>query len=143
MKFDLDSLDTKSLSDTGVDMVIHQFGTTEPLVARNGGTVSLKLLGPDSDKYRTFTRVQVQKRLQKNSEIRLFVPNLEEAEADSLDMLAACTVGWANVLDREGVEIPFSSESARILYVNYPVVREQADLFVVTRANFLKAPSGS
>ena len=54
-------------------------------------------------------------------------------------LLAAMTVGWENVLDTEGNDIPFATEVARSLYVSYPVVREQVDVFVANRRNFLRA----
>jgi len=140
MKFDLPQIDTKSLADTGVLMTVTQFDGDEPLIAKNGEPVRIRLRGPDSDVYREFTRKQIQKRFARgNDPKRLNELDMEEVEKDSLDMLAAMTVGWENVLDTDGTEIPFSVEVARALYVSYPVVREQVDTFVANRRNFLRA----
>jgi hypothetical protein len=142
MKFDLAAIDTKSLSDAGVDMIVQRFDTAMPLLARNGQPVAITLLGPDSDVYRSFTRKQVQKRFSRTNDSTKFAEvNFDEIESDTLDMLAACTIGWKNVLDTDGNEIAFSAENARALYAGYPVVREQADAFVVSRVRFLKASS--
>lgn len=140
MNFDLDAIDTKSLSDAGVDMPVKRMNTDEPLIAKNGKPVSIKLLGPDSDMYREFTRRQVQKRFAKASDTKsLDKIDFEEVESDTLDLLSSCTIGWSNVLDKDGNEIAFTRETARVLYANYPVLREQVDSFVANRANFLRA----
>ena len=140
MKFDLPQIDTKSLADTGVLMTVKQFDSDEPLIAKNGEPVRIRLRGPDSDVYREFSRKQIQKRFARgNDPKRINDLDMEEVEKDSLDMLAAMTVGWENVLDTDGTEIAFSTEVARALYVSYPVVREQVDTFVANRRNFLRA----
>jgi hypothetical protein len=110
------------------------------LIAKNGEPVRIRLRGPDSDVYREFSRKQIQKRFARgNDPKRINDLDMEEVEKDSLDMLAAMTVGWENVLDTDGTEIAFSTEVARALYVSYPVVREQVDTFVANRRNFLRA----
>lgn len=141
MKFDLDAIDTKTLSDEGVEMVVKAFQTNEPLIARNGKPVTIILHGPDSDKYREFTRSQLKKRINNLGDSKRITDyNVEEAEADSLELLSRVTSGWLNVFDTEGNEIPYSSDVAKTLYTNYPLVREQVDAFVANRANFLKKP---
>lgn len=140
MKFDLAEVDTKSLSNGGVFMPVRRLNSDEPLVAKNGKQVRIRLRGPDSDVYREFTRKQVQKRLARtNDPKKLNELDFDEIESDALEMLTAVTVGWENVLDPDGKEIPFSPDAARALYAAYPVVREQVDTFVANRAHFLKA----
>lgn len=146
MKFDLDAIDTKTLADEGVDMVVKKIGSDEPLLARNNKPVTLTLLGPDSDVYREQTRAQVRKRLLRTtnkpgggfSELDLL-----EADGDALDLMVACTVGWKNVLDTDGKPVEFSRDAVRALYTGYPVVREQADAFIVDRTRFIKASSAN
>lgn len=144
MQFDLAEVDTKTLSEQGVPMVVKKLDSLEALIARNGKPVTLMLLGPDSPVYRDFTRRQVRKRLSRmNDAKKLAEIDFDETETETLDLLASCTVGWENVLDIEGNAIEFSTENARKLYVNYPVVREQVDIFVANRAHFLKASSAN
>ena len=140
MNFDLAAIDTKTLSEEGVDMGIKLMGSDEPLLARNGKPVTIKLLGPDSDTYRNISRAQLRKRLLRTNDAKnLNALDFDEIETEALDLLAACVVGWENVLDTNGKDIPFSKDAARKLLENYPVVREQVDAFVATRAHFLKA----
>lgn len=142
MDFALDSIDTRTLSETGVDVAIHKLNSTEPLLAANGTPVTIKVLGPDSSKYRALSRSNIRKRLSKMAENKQTTDaDLDENESDALDMLAACTVGWVGVLNTKGEPIECTVENARKLYEAYPVVREQVDGFIGERANFLKASS--
>lgn len=143
MKFDLDAIDTKTLADEGVFMVVKRIGVDAPLIARNGQPVRLRLLGPDSDRYRAISRRQIQKRLRRYEAGKPQEIDLDEAEKDTLDILVACTIGWENVFTPEGNEVPFSEAAALALYTSYPVLREQVDGFATSRANFTKASSGS
>jgi hypothetical protein len=68
MKFDLPQIDTKSLADTGVLMTVKQFDGDEPLIAKNGEPVRIRLRGPDSDVYREFSRKQIQKRFARGND---------------------------------------------------------------------------
>jgi hypothetical protein len=144
MNFDLAEIDTKTLSEQGVPMIVKRLESPEPLIARNGKPVTLMVLGPDSHVYRDFTRRQVRKRLARmNDPSKLAEIDFDEADAETLDLLASCTVGWENVLDTDGKAIAWSAENARKLLAAYPVVREQVDTFVAARANFIKASSGN
>ena len=144
MQFDLAAIDTKTLSDSGVDMVIKGFESSEPLLAKNGKAIAITLLGPDSAAYREFTRAQVRRRLTRMNDIaKANDIDLEEIERDTLNLLVSCTLGWKNVLDTDGNDIPFNAENVRKLYTSYPIVREQVDSFVSSRVNFLKASLGN
>lgn len=144
MKFDLGGIDTKTLSEEGVDMVIKLMGSDEPLVARNGKPVSIKLLGPDSDVYRDISRAQLKKRLTRTTDAtKLNELDFGEIDQEGMELIASCVVGWSNVFDTEGKEIPCTKENALKLVENYPVLREQVDAFVANRAHFLKAPLGN
>ncbi len=140
MNFDLASIDTKTLSEEGVDMIVKLMGSDEPLVARNGKPVAVKLLGPDSEVYRDISRAQLKKRLTRTSDAKkLNELDFAEVDADGLELITACVVGWSNVFDTDGKEIPCTKENARKLLEGYPVLREQVDVFVATRTHFIKA----
>lgn len=144
MKFDLDEIDTKTLADEGVDMVVKKLNSDEPLLAKNGKPVAITLLGPDSDIYRDHTRAQVKRRISRaNNAASLKDFDLDEVEQEALALMVSCTVGWKNVLDPTGKDIEFSKDAARALYTAYPVVREQVDSFIVDRARFIKASSAN
>lgn len=143
MEFALDGIDTKTLSEAGVDVVIKKLNSNEPLKAANGEPVSIKVLGPDSGKYRTLSRAQIRKRLAKRAagQTEVTDADMDENDHDAMEILAGCTVGWAGVLDKAGAAIPCTFENAMKLYENYPVVREQVDFFLSERSNFLRASS--
>lgn len=143
MEFALDGIDTKTLSEAGVDVVIKKLNSNEPLKAANGEVVSVKVLGPDSGKYRSLSRAQIRKRLAKRAagQIEVTEADMDETDRDAMEILAGCTVGWKGVLDKAGKPIPCTIENALKLYENYPVVREQVDLFISERSNFLQASS--
>lgn len=143
MQFDLAQVDTKTLAETGVNMPVKSLDG-RPLIARNGQPVVITLLGSDSAKYRSLTRVQVRKRMEQmagNKHNVLTEADMDETDRDVLDVLVACTVGWSNVLDTSGQDIPFGEDNVRKLYGAYPVVREQAESFISDRANFIQPSS--
>lgn len=144
MNFDFTELETKTRADAGVDMPLRSL-RGEPMIARDGTPITIKLLGPDSLKYRALTRAQVRKRLAKAQESRAVEfteADFEETDTDLVGMLAACTVGWTGVLDTEGAPIPFTAVAAQKLFSAYPAIREQCENFMSDRANFSLASSG-
>jgi hypothetical protein len=140
MDFEFDSrVDTVSLAEAGLDLELRD-ARGEKMVSQ-GGTVALTLLGVDSAKYRdtldgvTRSRVEaIQKAKQAGTEVQ------EDKNAFTVDVLTAITLGWKNVNDKAGNAVPFNPENVAAFY-QYPVIREQVDAFVSTRANFLKASS--
>ena len=70
----------------------------------------------------------------------------EEIEGESIDILAALTVGW-HLVDLKGnlIDLPFNQENARELYSNPAVswLREQIDESTADRANFSQASSSN
>jgi hypothetical protein len=148
-KFDLEAVDTKTLSERGVDMPVRTVSTGEPMVNRHGKPVTLKLLGPDSSVFRTETRAALRERLDRLAEFEKLdnaTRTMREAEATdeaAKRILVKMTVGWSGILDAEGKEVEFSLAAATELYDSYPVVREQADSFVNDRARFLMASSAT
>lgn len=142
MDFALPGMDTKTLSEEGVEMVVKKLGSTEPLKDKDGNVVKIKLLGPDSAKYRSLTRAQVRKRLSRMSTAdapEAADAMADEDEADVLATLASCTVGWTGILTTKGEAIPCTLENALALYAKYPVIRDQVDVFIAQRGNFTKA----
>lgn len=138
--FDLDVMDTKSLSETGVEMEVRNITDGEPLKNSAGEPIVIRVLGPDSSVYRRLTRQQVQKRFERaQRQQNITADAYAEAEADAVEILVACTVGWRGILGKDKEPVPFSKEAARKLYEDYPAIREQVDSFASSRANFTKA----
>ncbi|CAB4122368.1 hypothetical protein UFOVP32_13 [uncultured Caudovirales phage] len=138
MNFDLPGMDTKTLSEEGVPMIVKKINSDMPLLDKNGDPVTITVLGPDSIKYRSLSRAQVRKRVQRAAAGNMEV-NFEEDEGDALDILVACTIAWTGVNTPAGDAIPCTPEAVRNLYTVYPVIRDQVDLFSAQRVNFTKA----
>jgi hypothetical protein len=135
MEFALPGMDTRTLSEEGVAMEIRTtFGQT--LLDKDGKPVRIFMRGPDSATYRSLTRAQVRKRVQRASGGSETSP--EEDEADALDILVALTVKWEGVYTPGGEVIACTPENVRALFANYPIIREQADNFAASRVNFIK-----
>lgn len=137
--FDLDVIDTKSRSEEGVYMRVKTLDGS-PLVNSKGDPVEIKVKGPDSADYTRLVRAQIKKRMARSG-----IPTEEQSvedEADLIELLAACTVGWRGVLEKAKTEpVPFTAEACRQLYQSFPVIRDQVDGFIASRANFIPASS--
>jgi hypothetical protein len=142
MGFDLSALDTSATSDTGAKMVVLHPATGVALNADDGEEVFIVLAGEDSERCKAARRAISNKRLKaQSSGLRVQVTR-EEIEADDLDVLVSCTMGWGG-LALDGKDLEFSPANARVLYTKLPWLREQANAFITDRANFLKpSPKG-
>lgn len=140
--FDLAEVDTKTRADAGVIYTVKKMDG-EPLLSRNEKPVTLTLHGPDSDRYREKQNDFIRRRLERAAASNGERPpiDLAAAEVEIIETLAACTSGWAEVLDTKGEPIPFSHDTVAALYRNYPVIREQVEAFITDRAHFINAPS--
>lgn len=140
MDFDLPGMDTKTRSEEGVDMTVLHITTRQPMTGRDGKTVTIKLLGPDSVQYRKETRSAVRKRLRSAVSNEADPADTFDAdEAESIDMLARCTLGWTGICTTKGEPIPCTPETAAALYTGFPAIRDQVDSFIAVRTNFIKA----
>jgi hypothetical protein len=137
--FDLDMIDTKTRSETGTSMPVKYLDGT-PLVNSRGKPVLITVKGPDSADYVRLVRAQIKKRMARSG-----APTDEqmtEDEADLIELLVSCTLGWDGLLDKGKQEpVPFTADACRKLYRDFPVIRDQVDSFIANRANFTLASS--
>lgn len=140
MEFALDALETKTLSEAGVEVTIRRLDNGQPLIDRNGHPVKIRVLGPDSERYRRLTRDQVRKRLSAAAAGEKFDDTSDE---DALEILVACTCGWSGIYSPDGNPVSLNAESVRALYTQFPAIRDQVDRFITNRVNFIKASSAA
>lgn len=100
--------------------------------------VTIALVGIDSERFRAASREIINRRLKNQTRRRDTSVKVEEIEAESLEQLAAATLGWEGV-ELDGKALPFSHVNALKLYRRLPWVKDQVDTFVADRENFLKA----
>ena len=138
---DLASMDTVKGSNEGFDVKIYHPGTLVDL------GIVINVLGKDSDEFQKVSRSQSKKRMAKMTKggfrAQSMTPPPEEIEADGLDLLAKCTKSWKqgdkNAITLDGKELEFSYGAAVVIYTRFPWMKEQIDIAVGDRANFIKA----
>jgi hypothetical protein len=115
-------------------------GTRLPM-ERNGQPTYLLLHGKDSPAFRKIVRAQRKRHVEELSKSRDYIPTDEQAEAEVLEVLVACTAGWENGAYK-GVE-EFSPELVKTMYTEQVWLREDVDRYIGDRANFLAPSKGS
>ncbi len=117
---DLNKYDTVKLADEGVEIELKSPKDDSSLNA------FIRVCGSDSKVYRK-AQMEAQNRrlhaLQKRNGTKL---NAEELEAEALEIIARCTLGWRG-LGKGAEELPFSTEKARELYEAFPWIRKQVE----------------
>lgn len=136
LNFDLDVVDTVTLANQGVDMPLKTLAGV-PIKNKHGKPVSIRLVGTDSEIYRNLMRARMVEGVNNRDASALTEELLVKTQEQAIDTVVACTLGWTNVLDKDGAEIKFTAEAARLLYKQYPAIRDQADRFIADRQNFL------
>jgi hypothetical protein len=134
MGFDLNDLDIVSSANEGAKCVLRHPATGEELFQDDGSPVYLLLAGADSNTYREAQRRISNTRLNRKGSSKITV---EEIEAEQLSVLCDCTLGWGGMV-MGSVELPFDRKNVRSMYEKCPPFREQAEAFILDRANYLR-----
>jgi len=131
----MDDLDTRTAAEAGSVMPVENANGVV-VTAEDGVTPkrTITLLGMDSRVYKERTNSNLNKRLAKGNRAKI---TAEELEAETLDVLASCTIAWTGFNDTAGNPMPCIKQNALLLYKSFPLIREQADKFINDRNNFL------
>jgi len=146
-RIDLGDIDTVKGSNEGFDVELYH-----PATNADTGII-ITVLGKDSDAFQKTNKQQQKKRMDRLSKNgfrggKVAPPSQEEMDADSLELLASCTVGWKTIIDEssgsetillDGEELSFSLVNAKKVYKRFPWIKEQIDTAIGDRANFIKA----
>lgn len=137
MGFNLQQLSTTEASNQGARMELVHPDTRETLRGDDGQPCWLMLLGQESEPYTTAQRRQQNRRLEAaHRRARAKPITAEELDADAMELLIACTIGWGGIEIGDGV-LEFTPLNVRRLYADFPWVREQAEAFIADRGHFL------
>lgn len=103
-----------------------------PIYAPGGGVLMrVTVYGKDSKRY------VAEKHRYKNLNLKAqTVPTSEEVTRRSIELLVTLTESWEG-LTLNGEPLECNEENKRMVYTNYPFVREQVDLAIHERSNFL------
>jgi len=130
---DLTDLKLASANEEGVKMELYH-----PIEETSfDPPVYITVVGVDSERYQKAQldlRNKQFKKMQKRNRLR-FEMTAEETEENAVELLAKCILGWENI-EWEGKELPYSYENTKKL-LGVPWIREQVDMFVGDRANFI------
>ncbi len=129
---DLKNFDTKAKANEGVEIELRDLRTGK------GSGAFIRVLGTDSDKFAELSAErsrQVATILERTGKKEL---SREEVNGLTVDLLAGCTIGWRGLKDG-GEPFEYSDERAKKLYEGYPAIREQVNLAIADRTNFLLA----
>jgi len=147
---DLANFNTKAASDEGATLtLLHPAENTvllndDVVLAEDGKTIltpatpmTITVVGIDSDRFKSASRRVQNARAARARGRRQQQPTAEELDADNIQILVECTLGWNLTL---GGKLEFTPENARRVYRDYEWIQEQVDFFIGERRNFLKAP---
>lgn len=140
---DLKQLDVVGGANEGFEFELLHPTTNAPL------GIFITVLGQDSDEFRRVLAEHNQRRVDKFMRNGVYRPGpltMQELEANAIDLLAASTKAWRDadakvakgtiVMDEKAY--PCNRENAIRIYTANPWIREQVDLEVGNRANFLR-----
>jgi hypothetical protein len=157
---DLASLDTVAASDKGARIAILHPINKEPI------GIFIQLLGKHSTTFRELIRERINKRVKAESMAAKRGKNLdprtaEEVEAEALEMLVACTLGWETEIYEttekpgekpqkvvketkptifiDGEHLPFNHQNGIKVYTRLLWLREQIDDAIGDLENFMPA----
>ena len=127
-QFDLASLDSAAKAEDGAELeVLH------PISGEKLG-IAIRLAGTDSAVHRKATTAIASRRTKGGVRRNI---NLDDLQAESIEILARCTLSWSGVV-LDGKDVPPSKEAAAALYTRFPWLREQVETFISDRANYLQ-----
>lgn len=120
-------------ADKGATLAIAHPETEEPI---EGMTITL--LGQDSAVYRKIQLAKQQAILNRMAKGKKMVDlDAEKLAEDTIDDLVKLTVKWTG-FEMGGEDLPCTPENCRMVYSDWPWIREQAQEFVANRANFFR-----
>lgn len=137
---DLLQLGTRKKSNEGVFMHLRHPDTGDLLLDNDGEAIGITLTGMDGDIFREAMLKQRREWLKKSKSSRLS-PADADFEVETVETLARCTLGWSGIGLGSEQSLEFTFENVLRVYSDPDVrwLREQVDLFIADRANFLQA----
>lgn len=133
---DLSKINMEKMAELGADMELVHPVSDEPMLQDDGSKITIKLLGTDSKAYRNKNRDFQRQRIAKMTKTRSKTIDYTVSDEEACELLAECTIGWSGILV-DGVLVEFSKAAAEELYMKFGWIREQVDVFIGNRANFL------
>lgn len=120
-------------ADKGATLQLVHPETDEPIDG-----MTLTLLGQDSAVYRKIQFAKQQAILNKMAKGKKQVDfDAEKLAEETIDELVQLTVKWTG-FEMGGEALPCNPDNCRMVYAEWPWIKEQASEFVANRANFFR-----
>lgn len=129
--FDFASRDVAAKAEEGAELEVLDPVTGEPVGAY------IVLAGADSAVHRKATAAVSKRRFSSQKGFRNKGFDPEKVDAESIEILAACTLSWKGVLVN-GAPLPCSRDNAIKMYTRFPWLREQVEQFIGDRSEYLQ-----
>lgn len=129
--FDFASRDVAAKAEEGAELEV-----LDPVTGESVG-VFITLAGADSSVHRKTMAMIAKRRINGAKGFRNKGYDPEKFEAESIEVLAACTLAWKGVVV-DGSSLPCSRDNAVRLYTRFPWLREQVEQFVSDRTEYLQ-----
>lgn len=127
---DLSKLDLTKSANEGAWITLKHPASGEELTAK------IKVAGKDSTKYNQITDDFRRKALDEMKSVKTITQRIEMAEEHANQLLAECTLDWKDIV-LDGVNLEFTKENVSMVYKRFFWIKEQVDLAIADRANFL------
>ena len=97
-------------------------------------SMRIKVAGPDSETYKSIDRRVSNKRLNAIRKAKNGL-TVEQLTAFDFEMIIGITLDWEKI-SWSGEPLPFSQDNAKMIYTEFPFIRDQVNEFAGDRANF-------
>lgn len=138
---DLSTIDTVAACNKGFEVELKHPATNEPL------GLYWTVLGSESDAFREFIKETLNTRIRKEAMAKkrgkdLEIRTMDEAEAETIDLLTVCSLGWRSgdkpTLKFSGEDLAFNVPNVRKVLQTLPWIRKQLDEAIGDLENFMK-----
>ena len=129
--FDFASRDVAAKAEEGAELEV-----LDPVTGEAVGAY-ITLAGADSVVHRQAVANISKRRFNNQKGFRNKGFDPERMEAESIEILAACTLSWKGVT-LEGAALPCSRDNAIKMYTRFPWLREQVEAFISDRSEYLQ-----
>lgn len=110
--------------------------TNKPILdEKSKEPVTLMLIGMDSADVQQKRKALGDRRVNALGQRKMMI-SADDLENDNMELLTACTKEWKHIVYNQK-ELPCTPENVKLIYTECPWIREQAEMFVNNRANFL------
>jgi hypothetical protein len=127
---DLAKLDLTKASNEGAWYTLKHPATGEELSGK------IKIVGKDSTKFTQMSEEFRRKTLEDMKSTKTMSQKMESAQEQSDAILVACTLDWEGMM-LDGEDLPFTEANVRMIYSRFHWIKEQIDIAIADRSNFL------